>query len=366
PVFFAISGPAVTLVQGLGGGRFRAVVAGRAVVSAVAAGDPTIASGAVLHVRPRAASAVVTPAAVTLAALGETAALSAAASDSLGHPVAVSFTWSSADSSVASVDAAGLVTARAAGGTQIRATADGGVTATAEVTVGQVVRAVDVEPGSLSFSSLHDTTRLSAVARDANGHAVAGASITWSVTNPAILTVDSTGLVTARSNGQAYVRASADQVRKDVLAEVAQVADSLAVAPAEVVLRAPGDTARVAAVVFDAGGSDMDAPRSWRTGNAQVATVDSTGLVRAAGPGDTWVHATSAALADSARVRVLIPNLVLTRLTLTPAGTVHQDSTLAVRVTIHNAGTAEAPAAGLRLAVLDAANDTVVADTVVA
>ena len=83
---------------------------------------------------PPVSSVTVSPAADTLAA-GDTLRLAAEAYDAEGSVVAeATFSWSSSADSVATVDASGLVTARASGAATITATVDG-VTGSAEIVV---------------------------------------------------------------------------------------------------------------------------------------------------------------------------------------------------------------------------------------
>ncbi len=81
------------------------------------------------------ASIVLSPAAVTLRAIGDTARLGAAAADANGRRVAdISFTWESSDPSVATADQAGLVEAAGRGHATITA-ATGSISGTARVTI---------------------------------------------------------------------------------------------------------------------------------------------------------------------------------------------------------------------------------------
>ena len=79
---------------------------------------------------------------------------------------------------MATVDASGLVTTVANGTATITATA-GEASGSATVTVAQVVSSVAVAPAEANFAALSDTLRLTAEALDANGHAVAGAELSW-------------------------------------------------------------------------------------------------------------------------------------------------------------------------------------------
>lgn len=113
-------------------------------------------------------------------------------------------TWTSTNSSVASVSADGVVTANSTGTTTIRVkTADGGKTATCTVTVNPV----SVESVSLSKSTLSiyedETATLVATVLPSN----ASTTISWSSSNPDVATVSNNGVVTAVSEGTTTITA---------------------------------------------------------------------------------------------------------------------------------------------------------------
>ena len=123
---------------------------------------------------PRPTTITVSPATTELNALGATEQLTAEVRDQNGQAMAgVSVTWASSSAAVATVSAAGLVTAAGNGTATITAMA-GGVSGTATVTVAQEVSAVAISPAADTLV-VGDTLRLAAEATDANGHTVAGA-----------------------------------------------------------------------------------------------------------------------------------------------------------------------------------------------
>ncbi len=60
------------------------------------------------------------------------------------------------------------------------------------------------------------TRQLSVILKDAKGNVLAGRSVTWTSTAPAVATVTSDGLVTAVAQGQAVVRATSEGLHADI------------------------------------------------------------------------------------------------------------------------------------------------------
>ena len=153
----------------------------------------------------------ISPESAAFDALDQSLRLTATVRDQYGQVMTgVTVTWASSDGSVAVVNNQGLVTATGNGGAIVTASA-GPVTARAEVSVQQVVAEVVVSPSVDTLVAIGDTVRLSAVARDANGHVVEGAEFTWSSDDESVATVDETGLVAAVGNGSAQVTVTSEE-----------------------------------------------------------------------------------------------------------------------------------------------------------
>ena len=151
----------------------------------------------------------VAPAAMTLFSLGDTIRLVATGVDANGHHgSALAVTWMSENDAVATVDATGLVTAVRTGSTDVFATT-GELRDSAGVTVAQLATEVRVIPDVDTLAAVGDTVRLSAVALDGNGYEVEDTDYVWSTSNPAAVTVDDGGLVTAVGRGTGTIRAQA-------------------------------------------------------------------------------------------------------------------------------------------------------------
>lgn len=213
--------------------------------------------------------------------------------------------WTSSDTTVAVMDQKGRASATGRGTTKIIARI-GGTVDTATLIVAPVTRFLFVTPPIATVTAIGDTTRLTALAADSFNVAIPRPSVTWAISDTTIATVDTTGLVRSARNGAVLVSAlaggqsafAAVVVRQEV-ATVQLTEDSLA-------LTGAGDTARVNAVGLDKTGHAVNgAVFAWRTSNASVATVDSTGLVTARASGRVRIVATSGdARPDTAIVTV--------------------------------------------------------------
>ena len=255
---------------------------------------------------PRPASIRVSPASVTLSALDDTAQLTAEVRDRNGQPMSgATVQWASSADSVAVVGSTGLVRAIGNGETTITASAES-ASGTAAIAVRQVAGAVSVSPSADTLVA-GDTVRLSAETYDRNEHEVRGAVFSWSSGDSVVATVDTLGLVTAVSPGETVISAAVGTVAGQMeLAVLPRLPAAIDVTPAMVALAALGDTVRLSAEVRDQIGRVIEgAVVSWSSLDEAVVTVDSAGLVTAAGRGTAGVTATSAESSGTAAVSVM-------------------------------------------------------------
>ena len=168
------------------------------------------------------------------------------------------------------------------------------------------VTSVTAAPATLSLTALGATGQLGATAKDGAGHAVSGVALEWHSLDEAVATVDATGEVTANAKGTARITVTATccAAADTVTVSVSQVASKVTVSPAGLSLTA-GGISRLTASVSDANGfSIADAPISWSSTAATVATVDATGLVKAVAEGSATIKATSGSVTGTADVSV--------------------------------------------------------------
>ncbi len=114
-------------------------------------------------------------------------------------------TWTTSKSSVATVSASGKVTAKAVGTATITAkTADGNKTDTCIITVKPPVNGVSVTPEAVSVRE-NKTKQLTA---DVSPSEALNKNVTWTSSNTAIATVNSSGVVTGKAFGNATITAT--------------------------------------------------------------------------------------------------------------------------------------------------------------
>ena len=299
-VMWASGDTAVAVVDAWG--LVRSVGNGEAVVTATAGSVSGTAEATVEQV---VTAMNMSPLALEFSALGDTLRLGAEPVDANGHAVeGATVMWASGDTAVAVVDTSGLVSSVGNGEAVVMATA-GSVSGTAEVTVAQVVGAVNLSPAALEFSALGDTLRLGAEPVDVNGHPVERATVMWASGDTAIAVVDASGLVRSVGNGEAVLSATADSVSGTAVVMVGQVVRAVTVSPEALEFSALGDTVLLRTEVFDANGRRIDgATVTWASGNTAVARVDASGLVRSVGNGEATVSATADSVAGAAEVTV--------------------------------------------------------------
>ncbi len=144
----------------------------------------------------------VTPPAVAIAP-EDNVQVAAVLKNAAGDLITGAVSWSSGNEAIATVDAAGLVTAVAAGTAVVSATS-GTVMGEAEITVSNAVAAIVI--GETSPTALvGDVLQLTVTMFDAAGTPLTDREPLWESDAPSVLTVDQTGLVTPQGLGAATV-----------------------------------------------------------------------------------------------------------------------------------------------------------------
>jgi len=272
----------------------------------------------------------VTPHLDTLTALGGTFLLVAQARDTVGNPVAGSFTWVSLAPAIATVSTTGLVTAVANGSTSVVVTEAGGTKDTALIVVQQRIATIQVTPGTRNIY-LTGSFTFAATAVDGGGTPIpTQPTFTWSSMAPAVATVDTAGKVTALGIGGAQIRATSGSIigvaNVSVITPITRIAVVVDTAGAfktdTFTLTSLGLTRRYRAIAHDTLDAVMTGITfTWRSTNGSVAVLDSvtsvTAVAASAANGITSVQATAQGF-TSAPGAFLTVAQVLASIELTP------------------------------------------------
>ncbi len=236
---------------------------------------------------------------------GATLQLSATVTPADAHDATM--TWKSSNTSLATVDQTGKVTAKAGGTVTITATAnDGsGKSATCKITIVQLVTKV-----ALSYTTLTvgkgTTFNLDATVTPTNA---SNRELTWTSSNTSAVMVLDDGVFYAKAAGTATLTAKAkDAGGKSATCKVTVLSaspSSISLSKTSVSLR-PGESTQLTATVSPSGAAGVTLV--WTSSNTSVATVDQTGKVTAiSNSGTATITATvagSTSIVASAKVTI--------------------------------------------------------------
>ena len=184
-----------------------------------------------------------------------------------------SYTWSSDNSSVATVSQSGAVTAKSAGTANITVKTDNGKSATCKVTVtAKSVTSVSLK-SSLSLE-VGGTYTLTPTITPSD----AVTSYTWSSDNNSVATVSQYGVVTAKSAGTANITVTTDNGKSAACAVTVTSKSVTSVSIKSSLSLEVGDTYTLTPTITP---SDAVTTYTWSSDNNSVATVSQSGVVTA-------------------------------------------------------------------------------------
>ena len=292
---FLSRNPAVATVNATTG-VVTAVTNGSTYVIATEAGGTK--DSALFVVQQRVATINVTPGNKNIY-LGATFAFTAQAVDGRSNPLTVqpTFTWTSTDNSVATVNSSGLVTSVDHGATQIRATANS-ITGVSSVNIITAIQHIYVVRDSVGFSTTSsDVFNMAALGLHRAYKAYAYDTLnvlmpsvttfTWASSNPSVALLDTTQALRAdalsAANGTTSIQATAQGFTGSATLNVAQVLASISLTPASPSIQPTGSVSLTARGKDSNGQFIAGGTFTWTSLHTGIATVSSssptTGLV---------------------------------------------------------------------------------------
>lgn len=248
--------------------------------------------------------------AVSLTALDDSVRVTPVALNGFGSPVPATFVFTSSNASIASVNGQGFVRAVSNGTAYVRASAGGRVDSV-RVTVAQSLSSIRLVPDTMVLA-VGNSGSLSATPVDRNGRAISSLTATFVSANPAVATVNASGVVTAVGDGCTTVTASIGTVtaRSSIFSgrgpgcvTVAADVGSIRVTPSSPTLTV-GDSLLFVADLIGPNNSTQRITPVWSTDQPGRVAVAANGMARALAAGGATLIATYQGLAGRASVSV--------------------------------------------------------------
>lgn len=194
-------------------------------------------------------------------------------------------TWSTSDSSVATVSSDGTVTAVKNGTATVTAKC-GDLSAQTKVTVINPLKAITIT-GTTHSIKKGQTTQLGLTYDPAD--TTDSVAATWTSSNTPVATVSKTGLVTALKDGSTTIKATVGNVSSTYDIAVKEV-KLTGIKMEEKALIHKGDT-KALTVEYTPADTTDDKTVAWSSSDSTVASVDNNGIVTAVKPGSAVITA---------------------------------------------------------------------------
>lgn len=219
--------------------------------------------------------------------------------------------WSSSDESMAVITAQGLLTGISPGVVVITASI-GDITASRQVTVKSLpVASIEIFPAG-PLIDVGGARQFGARVLDTAGAQVNGLDLVWSSSNLEVASISSTGLAIGLSGGDVVITAAFGETLSNPV--TLRVVSSLSTGILASISLSPGagslnigDTLLLVALPLDLDGVQLDAAGvefSWSSSGEDIAAVDSSGLVSAAGEGTVTITVSSANVSAGVEISV--------------------------------------------------------------
>ena len=242
-------------------------------------------------------------------------------------------TWSSGNTSVATVSSNGLVTAKSVGNVVITATtADGSnLSASCNVAVKQLATSVSL---NTTYKTLYmgNTLQLTAMVLPST---TTDKSVSWYSNNTVVATVSSDGLVTPISTGTATITVRTEDgsnLTAQCFVTVKQLATSISLSETDATMYTD-NTLQLTATVLPSTTSNPAV--TWSSSNTSVATVSSNGLVTAKSAGNAVITAKTADGSNlSASCNVAVKQLATSISLNKTSATLYMGNTLQLTATV--------------------------------
>jgi uncharacterized protein YjdB len=225
--------------------------------------------------------------------------------------------WSSSNTSVATVTGSGVASGVGVGASTIQA-ASGSVTGSTTLTVTvPALSSITVTPTNPSIAK--GTTQpftATGTYSDGSTQNLTG-TVIWSSSNLAVATITSAGVASGVATGTSTIQAVSGSVIGSTTLTVTAVLSSIVVTPANPSIAKGATQQFTAAGTFSDGSTqNLTSTATWSSSNTAVATINSAGLVSGVSAGASTIQATSGSVSGSTTLNVTAA--VLSSIAVTP------------------------------------------------
>lgn len=234
--------------------------------------------------------------------------------DNTSQETDATFEWLSATPAIATVDGNGVATGVSGGTTTITVSANG-LSSERLLLVRQLER-IEVT-GTNTGVLIGETMQLSATYFNPSGVATL-TTISWTSSNPAIASVDATGLVTGVTAGQVAISASANGVTSTeklvtVVASVNEVAQVTISTTSSSIME--GTTLQYTATALNVNGDVLTGQTfNWQSSNASVASIDANGLATGITTGTSQISVSADGVSSDQLELLVTPAMITSRM----------------------------------------------------
>jgi len=227
--------------------------------------------------------------------------------------------WSSSNTTIASISSTGRVTGNSVGTIYVFATSLNGIKDSCKVIVSQLIFLADsviLDATSVIFE-VDNSTKVSGTIYPSN---TSNKSITWIVEDASIVSVDVLGNITALSVGKTNVIAITSNGKTDTLkvTVLPTLAESVTIDKLSAVLNID-DTLLLSATVLPAKTNDKTV--TWTSSNTAIVTVNQAGIVTALKAGSAIITATASNIVSS-NCEITVSPMLATSITISSDTTV--------------------------------------------
>lgn len=211
-------------------------------------------------------------------------------------------TWSSSDSSIATIDEYGVIRALSGGHVTITATScdEGKLEASFSLKVVEEISGIELDKTSLKLE-LEEEATLTATVLPAAAY---DSSVKFESSAPEIVSVDENGKIVALAIGKAEITATTADGKFTATAEISVIkyAEEINILSRKEISLAKGDVSRVDYEILPADATETKV--IWESSDVKVATVSDDGIITAVGEGTATITASLEGDKDFDIVRV--------------------------------------------------------------